>query len=159
MVAALTSARSAIIFTDNSSAPTSRSRVSAAWTMRARRASLWRSRREASCTSSAIVQLEAFEVALLAPFGQQGVEFVDPGRVGLAVEAAGAFAALVVVVPGRAGVLEVAVEDRDLADHLHPRLLGLGGGLHGDGAALLHLLDDVGDVAGLVVEHGGHVHR
>src|SRR5438477_6086907 len=104
MVAALTSARSAIIFTEMSSAPTSRIRSLAASMIRARRASLWRSRREASLISSLIVQLEALQVALLTPLGEQCVEPVDPRRVGLAVQPARSLAALVVVVAGRAGV-------------------------------------------------------
>src|SRR5581483_9438544 len=87
-----------------------------------------------------VVQLQPLEPALLAPLGEQLVEGVDARRIGLAVEPAAAFAAFVVVVAGRACVLEVAVEDRDLADDLHPGLLGLGGWLDGDGAAVLHLL-------------------
>src|SRR4051794_25067372 len=73
-------------------------------------------------------QLQALEVALRGPFRQQGIELVDAGREGLAVEAAGALAALVVVVAGRAGDLEVAVGDRELADGLDPGFLRLGRG-------------------------------
>src|SRR5262245_9147734 len=102
-------------------------------------------------------QLQATQVALVAPLLQQVVERVEAGRVGLTEERADAFAAsaaLVVVIARSAGHFELRVVDGEFANGAHPAVLGCHARLDGDRVPLHRLGDDVGDVLGLLLEHG-----
>src|SRR4051794_37317893 len=102
------------------------------------------------------VELEPVHRTLRPPLLEDGVEGVDARRVGAPAEPAAALA-LVVVVAGRARVEEAVGRRPHAVDHLRPLVLAGVGRFDGRAAAGLRLGDDVGDVAGLLVEHLRHV--
>jgi hypothetical protein len=98
---------------------------------------------------------EALHITVVAPFLQQPVKGVEAGPIGLAQMRAEHLFALVVVIAGRA--LPVPVGDRCLPDDPDPFVLGLLAGFHGYGSASQCFLDDIGDVAALLLKHRGRV--
>ena len=71
------------------------------------------------------VRLHTFEVAALAPFGQQSGELVDAGRIDLVEDSDGGGVAFVVVVAGRAGRRNSLLLDRAVSIVSLPTPFGL----------------------------------
>src|SRR5262249_48833357 len=115
--------------------------------------------RDTRWTRRGLSQLEAFEVARRAPLLEDAEKLHRAAAVEPVLSAALSRLAFVVVVAGCAALEKLAGEHREADDRRHPLLLGFFRDLDRAHVTVDGVLDDVGDVLALLVQHVRKIHR